>query len=175
MAPPTIQKYEFLLGPAGLFDMAEILDPNTLAIDISEDTELESKARKGKRVRRIQLKFTSQDWHGFLWNHRARIYVPTDYRGDGYVGIIGTCCEFEVPGHERKRIPGTELDTEAEYAEGTAIDLRILMMFFSTPGEEINGMFNSGNYRVILLQKEKFRKSSNRKLDCVKRRFHYPS
>ena len=143
MTKETMNKIEFELGPAGLYDMDEVLDPETLGIKISSDEEIDSQARPGQRVRRIALEFTSQDWHGFAWNHIARIYIPTDYQPGGNVGIIGANWEFNVSGNEREFIPNTQLKTESEYTEGTAIDLGIPIMLFLTPGEEINGMHES--------------------------------
>ena len=135
--------YEFHLGPAALYDMDEILDESTLEIETAEDVLKESQARPGKRVRLIRLRFTSQNWHEFNWKHRANIYLPDNYRPRGDVGIIGTNREFAEPGNEREFIPGTDLRAESEYAEGTAIDLGIPVMVFSTPDEEINGMDES--------------------------------
>jgi PhoPQ-activated pathogenicity-related protein len=136
-------RYEFHLGPTALYNMAEILDGSTLEIEIAEDVLTESRARVGKRVRLIQLRFTSQNWHGFTWKHRARIYMPENYRPGGQVGIIGTNREFAEPGNEREFIPGTDLRAESEYAEGTALDLGFPIMIFGTPDEEINGMQES--------------------------------
>ncbi|MBI4768263.1 MAG: hypothetical protein HY787_27310 [Deltaproteobacteria bacterium] len=135
--------YKFHLGPAALYDMEEILDGRTLEIETIEDVRKESQARSGRRLRLIRLKFTSQDWHGFRWNHRASIYLPDNYQPGGNVGIIGTNREFAEPGNEREFIPGTGLRTDSEYAEGTAIDLGIPIMIFGTPDEEINGMDES--------------------------------
>ena len=116
---------------------------STLEIEILEDVRRESQARSGRRLRLIRLRFTSQDWHGFTWKHRAAIYVPDNYQPGGNVGIIGTNREFLEPGNEREFIPGTDLRTDSEYAEGTAIDLGIPIMIFGTPDEEINGMDES--------------------------------
>ena len=152
MTNETVKKFEFELGPAGLFNMDEILDPETLGIEISSDGEIDSQARPGHRVRRIELEFTSQDWHGFPWNHVTRIYLPEGHQPGGNVGIIGTNCEFNVSGNEREFIPETQLKTEAEYAEGTAIDLGLPIMLFLTPGEEINGMHESDLMGYSMLQ-----------------------
>jgi len=131
------------LGPAELYDMKEILDENTLETNIIKDEIIESTARPGKKVRLIHLTFTSQNWHGFVWNHTAHIYVPDDYKNKGNVGIIGTACSFWDEDSERAFIQDTGLGTEAEYAEGTALDLETPIMIFPTPPEEINGMHES--------------------------------
>jgi PhoPQ-activated pathogenicity-related protein len=104
---------------------------------------VESTARVGKKVRIIHLEFTSSVWHEFVWSHRAHIYVPEDRRPEGNVGIIGTAWEFFEEGSERALIQETGLGTEAEYAEGTALDLGIPIMIFAVPGEDINGMHES--------------------------------
>ena len=143
METKATNKFEFELGPSGLYDMNEILDQRTLDFNITADAEFKSDARPGSRFRRIELNFTSQDWHGFAWNHITRIYLPADYQPGGNVGIIGTNCEFNDPENERAFIPETDLRTESEYAEATAIDLGIPIMLFLTPGEEINGMHES--------------------------------
>jgi PhoPQ-activated pathogenicity-related protein len=136
-------RYEFHLGPAALYDMDEIQDESTLEIETIQDTLEESQARAGKRLRLIRLRFTSQNWHGFHWKHRANIYIPENYRPGGNVGIIGTSRAFYEPGNEREFIPGTDLRTESEYAEGTAIDLGIPIMIFVTPDEDLDGMDES--------------------------------
>ena len=133
----------FPVGPASLFNMDEILDENTLEIEISQDDIIESQVRPGKRVRVIRLSFTSSNWHGFIWTHRAHIYVPDGYKSDGKVGIIGVKWDFFEEGSERASIPETGDSTEAEYAEGTALDLGIPIMIFAVPGEDINGMHES--------------------------------
>lgn len=130
-------------GPATLFDLAAIRDESTLETEIIRNEVVESTARAGKRIRIIHLKFTSSVWHELTWSHRAHIYVPEHYRPDGSVGIIGTAWEFFEEGYERASIQETELGTEAEYAEGTALDLGMPIMIFSVPGENINGMHES--------------------------------
>jgi PhoPQ-activated pathogenicity-related protein len=131
------------VGPAPLFDLEAIRDENTLETRITRDEVVESTARAGKKVRIIHLEFTSSVWHDFVWTHRAHIYVPEDCKPDGNVGIIGTAWEFFEEGYERALIQETGLGTEAEYAEGTALDLGIPIMIFAVPGEDINGMHES--------------------------------
>jgi len=143
MSTNTNDKFEFELGPTGLYDMEEILDQKTLKTEINYDREYESAALPGNKVRRIELQFTSQDWHGFAWNHITRVYIPKGYQPNGNVGIIGTNLEFNQPGNEREFLPNTTINTESEYTEATAIKLGIPIMLFLTPGEEINGMHES--------------------------------
>ncbi|WP_316151083.1 PhoPQ-activated protein PqaA family protein [Cupriavidus sp. BIC8F] len=132
------------VGPAAFFDMQAVRDESTLAPVISRDAVVPSRARPGKRVRVIELRFTSQDWKGLSWTHPARIYVPDDYQGGGHAGIIGTERQFfGEPAWPRHTIPGTGLNTEAEYAEGTAIDLGMPVMLFSNPAEDYWGMNES--------------------------------
>ncbi len=46
--------------------------------------------------------------------------MPDGYQGGGNAGIIGTEPQFfDEPAWPRHIIPGTDLYTEAEYAEGT--------------------------------------------------------
>ncbi|VWB59597.1 hypothetical protein BLA13014_02649 [Burkholderia aenigmatica] len=124
------------LGPAPFFDMAELLDESTLAPEIVSDGVRDSRHRAGRRVRVIELTFTSQQWHGLVWRHPARIYVPDGYDGDGAAGIIGTERQCFEPGEWARRvIPGTTLDTEGEYAEGTALDLGMPIMIFANPAD----------------------------------------
>lgn len=52
------------VGPAGLFDLGELYDTNSLDVVIEKDAVEESTARPGARVRKIALTFTSQQWHG---------------------------------------------------------------------------------------------------------------
>ncbi len=49
------------VGPAGLFDMRAVRDASMLAPVISHDAVVPSRARPGKRVRVIELRFTSRD------------------------------------------------------------------------------------------------------------------
>jgi PhoPQ-activated pathogenicity-related protein len=146
-----------LIGPASYFDLDEIKDPSTLDIKIAQNEIVDSQSRPGEKVRVIKLSFTSQNWHGSTWRHPATIYVPFDYQGDGNVGIIATNRSFQGPSktqsqttqpaklnaesypehlrhlYNRQTIPGSELNTEAEYAEGTALDLNIPIMIFPNP------------------------------------------
>jgi len=143
-----------LIGPASYFDLDEIKDPSTLDIKIEQNEIVDSQSRPGEKVRVIKLSFTSQNWHESTWRHPATIYVPVDYQGEGNVGIIATNRSFQgqgktdsqktqlntkpVPEHlrhlfDRQTIPGTQLNTEAEYAEGTAVDMNIPIMIFPNP------------------------------------------
>lgn len=132
------------VGPAKYFDMKEILDESTLNAVVASDRVVPSAARPGKRVRIIELSFTSQHWKELVWKHPARIYVPEDYQGGGNAGIIGTERQvFDKPDWNRRTIPGTRLNTEAEYAEGTAIDLGMPIMIFANPAEDYLGMGES--------------------------------
>ncbi|MBZ5789683.1 PhoPQ-activated pathogenicity-related family protein [Burkholderia contaminans] len=132
----TLTDPEQGLGPAAFFDQAELLDESTLAPAIVADLVRASRHRDGRRVRVIELTFTSQQWQGLVWRHPARIYVPDGYDGDGAAGIIGTERQcFERAEWARRTIPGTTLDTEGEYAEGTALDLGIPVMIFSNPAD----------------------------------------
>ena len=142
----TMQKHHELTlktGPAAMFNMNEILDNRTLDIRLIRDEIIESQARSGKEVHFMELEFTSQDWHGFIWKHFTQIYVPTDYSGEGKVGIIGQKWQDFEQGSDRSIIPETGKGTIAEYAEGTALDLDLPIMVFAVPGEDINGMFES--------------------------------
>jgi PhoPQ-activated pathogenicity-related protein len=131
-------------GPASLFDMEEILDETTLDIQVISDEIVNSIARPGKAVRIIELNFTSQEnWHGFKWEHYAKVYIPSGYLGSGEMGIIGQKWQDFEPGSARSIIPETGQNTLAEYAEGTALDLDIPIMAFAVPGENINGMDES--------------------------------
>ncbi|UUC91520.1 PhoPQ-activated protein PqaA family protein [Comamonas sp. C11] len=131
-------------GPAKYFDMREILDESTLNTEIAKDRVVPSSARPGKKVRVIELNFTSQNWKGMVWKHPARIYVPDGYKGGGNAGIIGTARSFfEDPASVQLTIPGTQLRTEEQYAEATAIDLGLPIMIFSNPAENYMGMDES--------------------------------
>ncbi|MFS8973148.1 hypothetical protein PO002_01365 [Cupriavidus necator] len=93
-------------------------------------------------MRVIELRFTSQDWKGLPWTHPARTMCQTATGGNA--GIIGTERHFfDEPASPRHTIPGTTLDTEAEYAEGTAIDLGMPVMLFANPAEDYWGMNES--------------------------------
>lgn len=134
------------IGPARYFDMKEIANASTLDVVVTQDRVLPSAARPGKKVRIIELSFTSQHWKDLVWKHPARIYVPDGYAGGGNAGIIGTERRFfDAPAgsYPRHTIPGTQLNTEAEYAEGTAIDLGIPIMLFANPAEDYWGMGES--------------------------------
>ena len=129
------------IGPAKYFDMKKILDESTLDTAIVKDRVLPSKVRPGKNVRVIELKFTSQNWHGMVWRHPARIYVPDGYKGGGNAGIFGTGrLFFDDPASPGHTIPGTQLNTEEQFAEATAIDLDLPIMIFSDPPEDFQGM-----------------------------------
>jgi len=123
--------------------MPEILEGASLGIDIQFDGVINNRARTGKRVRVIRLSFISQVWHGFTWKHHARIYLPDDNMMHEQVGIIGTHRSFTQPGNKREFIPGTGLRSEDEFAEGTALDLNIPIMIFSTPDEGLDDMDES--------------------------------
>jgi len=132
------------VGPARLFDMKAVLDESTLDTAIVRDEVIDSKARPGKRVRVIELRFTSQRWKDLVWSHPARVYVPEGYRGGGQAGIIGTERQFfDDPKWPRRTIAGTQVDTEGEYAEGTAIDLGLPVMIFANPAQDYWGMNES--------------------------------
>ena len=137
------RRYEFGLGPASFFDMSEILEGASLEIDIISDGVVSSRARTEKRIRVIRLSFISQVWHGFTWKHQARIYLPADTTLRKHVGIIGTHRLFTQPGDNREFIPETGLRSEDEFAEGTALDLNIPIMIFSTPDEGMGDMDES--------------------------------
>ncbi|MFF2133128.1 PhoPQ-activated protein PqaA family protein [Streptomyces olivochromogenes] len=128
------------VGPAGLFDLGELYDTNSLDVVIEKDAVEESTARPGARVRKIALTFTSQQWHGMTWRHPVHVYAPAhtlEYPpAHGIAGIIGTEADFwNEPGNERRVIPETGQETEKEYAEGAAVDLGIPVMIFATPPE----------------------------------------
>ncbi len=138
---------------AKYFNLAEILDESTLGTTVAEDQVVRSVARPGKNVRVIKLRFTSQNWKGMLWTHPARIYVPDGYKGGGNAGIIGTERNFfDDPNWNRLTIPGTQLRTEEQYAEATAIDLGLPIMIFSNPAEDFMGM-NEGDLMGYALKK----------------------
>lgn len=137
------RRYEFVLGPASFFDMSEILDAASLEIDIQTDFVFSSRARTDKQVRVIRFSFISQVWHGFTWKHQARIYLPVNNALPEHMGIIGTNRSFTQPGDRRELIPGTGLRSEDEFAEGTALDLNIPIMIFSTPDEGMGDMDES--------------------------------
>jgi PhoPQ-activated pathogenicity-related protein len=128
-------------GPSELFDMAAIRDETTLDTQITSDHVRPSKARPGKSVRVIELKFTSQNWHGMVWRHPARIYVPKGYQGGGNAGIFATARRFfDDASDPQHTIPGTGQNTEEQYAEATAIDLNLPIMVFSNPPEDFQGL-----------------------------------
>jgi PhoPQ-activated pathogenicity-related protein len=137
------RRYEFVLGPASFFDMSEILEGASLKIDIQSDGVVSSRVRTEKRVRVIRLSFISQIWHGFTWKHQARIYLPVNHTLREHVGIIGTNKLFAQPGDKREFIPGTGLRSEDEFAEGSALDLNIPIMIFSTPDEGMDDLDES--------------------------------
>ncbi|MEK7345857.1 MAG: PhoPQ-activated protein PqaA family protein [Pseudomonadota bacterium] len=129
------------IGPAKFFDMKALLDESTLETVISKDRVQPSKVRPGKNVRVIELKFTSQNWHGMVWKHPARIYVPDGYKGGGNAGIYGTHqLSFNAPYSAQQTIPGTQLNNEEQFGEATALDLDMPIMFFSNPSENLQGM-----------------------------------
>jgi PhoPQ-activated pathogenicity-related protein len=137
------RRYEFILGPTSFFDMSEILEGASLEIDIKSDCVISSQTRAEMQVRVIRLSFISQVWHGFTWKHQARIYLPVNNTAQEHVGIIGTSRLFTQPGSRQEFIPGTDLRTEEEFAEGTALDLNIPIMIFSTPDEGMGNMDES--------------------------------
>ncbi len=142
----TMKKHHDLTlktGPAVMFDMQEILDSETLDTQLIRDDIIESQARPDKEVRRIELEFTSQNWHGFVWKHYAQVFVPPNYAGESKIGIIGQKWQDFKEDSDRSIIPETGKKTIAEYAEGTALDLDLPIMIFAVPGEDINGMFES--------------------------------
>lgn len=132
------------VGPARFFDMQTVRDESTLDTTIHKDQVRDSIVRPGKQVRIIELGFTSQHWKGLEWKHPARIYVPQDYLGDGNAGIIGTERQFfDEPHWPRHKIPNTGQDTEAQYAEATAIDLNMPIMLFANPPQDYWGLSES--------------------------------
>jgi len=132
------------IGPGKFFNMQEILDETTLNIVKHKDEVVSSTARPGKKVRRIELTFTSQVWHESTWTHPARIYIPENYQGGGQVGIIGTHIGlFQDPAASTRPIPGTQTGVEAEFVEGTALDLGLPIMIFAAPAENSSGLHES--------------------------------
>ncbi|TFG17940.1 MAG: hypothetical protein EU533_08020, partial [Promethearchaeota archaeon] len=154
----NIFMFKKFVGPSKFFILKEIYDKTTLDIQVSRDEIIESKIRQDKKFRFMDLIFTSQNWHDSIWKHRARIYIPENYLNDGNVGIIGAHMDFVpeknyiVGGDAAKNMPhlargtilGSEnLGTEAEFYEGTALDLGIPIMLFNTPGDIIFGLDES--------------------------------
>ncbi|MEU1387781.1 MULTISPECIES: PhoPQ-activated protein PqaA family protein [unclassified Nonomuraea] len=130
------------VGPADLFDLAAIQDPDTLHVIVTSDVIHEG-------VRTISLSFTSQEWHGTTWRHPARVYVPEHRTGHGCAGIVSTEADLWTnPDHERARVPETGRPTEAEYARATAVSLGIPVMIYATPPDlgmnesDLNGYAN---------------------------------
>jgi PhoPQ-activated pathogenicity-related protein len=149
--------YRFV-GPASYFDLGEIRDPSTLDLEVQLDLVMDSRARPGKKVRKIQLAFTSQNWHGSVWRHPARIYLPPDLKSGANAGIIATHRRFfDAEVASRHKIPGTDKYTEEEYAEGTALDLGVPIMIFSNPPGRIFNLDESDlmGYAIEMAKKEK--------------------
>lgn len=132
------------VGPARFFDMQAVRDESTLDTTILNDQVRDSTVRPGKLVRVIELGFTSEHWKGLDWKYPARVYVPQGYRGEGTAGIIGTERQFfDWPHWPRQKIPGTEQDTEAQYAKATAIDLNMPIMVFANSAQDYWGLNES--------------------------------
>ncbi|MBN2193173.1 MAG: hypothetical protein JW751_10190 [Polyangiaceae bacterium] len=149
--------YRFV-GPASYFDLDEIRDPSTLDLSIQRDVLMDSQARPGLKVRKIELVFTSQNWHGSVWRHPARIYLPPDSDGGRNAGIIATHANFFGPEVvSRHKIAGTDRNTEEEFAEGTALDLGIPIMIFPDPPGPIFNLDESDlmGYAIEMAKKEK--------------------
>lgn len=130
-------------GPGRLFNMDEICDPQTLELQIVSDDMIACEARPGKNLRKVVIDFKSQNWHGFEWRHRARIFIPPDCPDKSRVGIIGAKWQDFEPGAVNGILQESGKKTFAEFAEGTALDLAMPIMTFSVPGEDINGLNES--------------------------------
>jgi PhoPQ-activated pathogenicity-related protein len=132
------------------FDLEKIRDPAGLDIKLLKNVIENSQIYPKRKIRSIHLTFTSQrSWHGEKWTHRARIYVPDNYKMEGKVGIIGTNRNFvpetnyemgESEHFKRGKLYKTEIKTEPEFCERTALDLGIPIMIFTNPGSKIFGL-----------------------------------
>lgn len=69
---------ESLLPPASAFDMREILDPETLELEIVSDSVVAAEGTPDRRVRKIEFRFLSQVWSGEEVRHDAVVYVPAE-------------------------------------------------------------------------------------------------
>jgi hypothetical protein len=69
---------EAVLPPASAFDMSEMLDPETLEIEILSDAVVPAEGSSGKRVRKVAFRFLSQVWGGEEIRNDAVVYVPAE-------------------------------------------------------------------------------------------------
>ena len=74
-------------GP--LFPPAEVLDRTSLDLKISEPSDYSPVSAPERKLKRIDLTFTSFEWAGEKWRHPAMILLPDrvapEYRGAGVV------------------------------------------------------------------------------------------
>ncbi|MHC4143455.1 MAG: PhoPQ-activated protein PqaA family protein [Planctomycetota bacterium] len=66
------------LPPASVFDMREMLNAETLELEITSDTVVTAQRSSGRRVRQIEFRFLSQVWGGEQVRHDAAVYIPTE-------------------------------------------------------------------------------------------------
>jgi len=64
------------LPPASAFDMPDILNTDTLDLEITSDRVLAAQGDPDRRVRRIEFRFFSHIWAGEEMHHDAVVYVP---------------------------------------------------------------------------------------------------
>ena len=118
-----------------LFDSAEMRDVESLDLKILDRRAFESRLAPGRTLERIDLEFTSFEWAGEIWRHRATVLipdrVPAKYKGAGAVVSLA-----------RGPAPGEPMNSYAEIA--ALLGVPVLLITSNNPGPRY-GVAREGN------------------------------
>ena len=106
-----------------LFPPEEMKDATTLDLKILNDSVYEPKSAPGKNIRRIEIEFTSFEWAGETWRHRAYLLIPSErpaaYRDAGVIYAAGSADKGEatalmgIASLTLQNVPGTRYGVKA--------------------------------------------------------------
>ena len=118
------------LPPAGVFDMAEMTNPDTLELKILSDEMIPVSENSSENVRRIELEFFSQNWGGEAIRHLASVYLPAG-------GIDASKRGMALINQGASSNLEDGFDVDRDYGALTAIELGIPSMLLKTnmPGD----------------------------------------
>src|SRR5262249_893182 len=121
----------------------EVLDRASLDLKISAPAEYSSASAPGRKLKRIDLTFTSFEWAGETWRHPCMVLLP-DHTPPEYAGAAGG-----IAGH------GSDPDgLPARYAEAAALmGIPALAITGANPGRHYGGK-NEG--AVMARMEEKY-------------------
>lgn len=118
-----------------LFDPAEMRNVESLDLKILNTGAYQSRLEAGRTLKRVDLQFTSFEWAGETWRHRATVLipdrVPPRYKGAG--AVVSTT---------RALAPGEPMNKYAEIA--ALLGVPVLLITSNNPGPRY-GVPREGN------------------------------